>query len=126
MTDLYTLFYNLKEALHLPEELNLRWIPDNRCKYQGCVSEDHKTIYIFNEDEERAKETLLHEVTELLITDFVLTGSNITRSKDLIDLREVIVESLRKLMSEEKVIKEGGQAEILRLLKEAGREDLIE
>ncbi len=127
--NLFNFFDYLKQALHLPEETELKWIPTDNCKYRGMVSKDGKTIFIFDPDEEEAKETLIHEAIELLIVRLAqcIVNPEVARSeKELYNLKEAAVEVIRQLITEEAVIKQGSINELIRLLKQAGREDLIE
>uniref|UniRef100_A0A7V4KBS6 Uncharacterized protein n=1 Tax=Fervidobacterium pennivorans TaxID=93466 RepID=A0A7V4KBS6_FERPE len=125
----YDFFSYLKQALYLPEEIELKWIPTENCKYRGYVTKDSKTIFIFDKNEEEAKKTLIHESIELLIVRLAqcIVNPEIARNnKELYNLKEAVVEVIRQLITEEEVIKKGSMNEIIRLLKEAGRDDLIE
>jgi|GEM_PF-5997700 hypothetical protein len=98
MNELEIYFKRLKREFYLPEELQLRWIPDNTCPYRGCVSGN--IIYIFDEDLNQAKETLLHEILDLFVTklSFIIKEPKIARTRQTYELKEVVVETLRKKM----------------------------
>lgn len=106
----------------------MRWIPSAECKYRGYVSKDGKCIFIFNEDEKSAKETLLHEVVDLLITKLAIAIRDpaVAKSDEIYNIKEAVVEAIRKLIVEEQVIKKGSREEIIRELKRLGGEELIE
>ena len=119
---LFDYFEALKSVLHL-HDLELRWLPGKGGKYRGLVSKDLKTIFVFDEDEDDAKETLLHEVIDLLVTQLSLF---ILKGDDNYTTKEVVVETLRKLMNEDTIKRRGLREMIIRELKELGDEDLIE
>jgi len=127
--NLYDFLNRLKQALYLPEENELKWLPRKGGKYRGMVSKDGKTIFIFDKDDEEAKETLNHEAVELLIVRLAQTIVNpeVARDKkELYNLKEAVVEAIRRLIIEEEVIKRGIANEIIKELEKMGREDLIE
>jgi len=124
--NLYDFFENLKLALHLPEDIELRWLPGKGGKYRGMVSKDCKTIFIFDEDEEAAKETLVHEVIDLLVTRLAIAAQNpVARSDELYDIKEAVVEALRKLMTDEEIVKAGSRHAVIKQLKRLGGSDYI-
>lgn len=63
------------------------------------MSEDRKTTFVFDVEEERAKEILLHEIVELLITDLIMASNE----KSFHTLKEAVVEVLRRLISEKEI-----------------------
>lgn len=119
-------FEKLKAALHLPDELELKWLPDSRCCYRGYVAAN--TIFIFDKDEEKAKETLLHEVVDLLVTKLATAIRNpeVARADEIYNIKEAVVEALRKLITEEEVIKKGSREQIIKELKRLGYGVLVE
>ena len=127
--NLYDFFEYLKHALHLPEELELRWLPGKGGKYRGMVSKDCRTIFIFDEDEEDARETAVHEAVEVLIVRLaqLITNPTLAREeRELYNLKEAVVEVIRKLVTEEQIVKRGSVNEIVKRLRELGGTDYIE
>jgi hypothetical protein len=124
--NLYEYFEKIKAALHLPEETELRYLPGKGGKYRGLVSKDGRTIFVFDEDEEAAKETLLHEVIDLLVTRLALAlrDPEIARSNELYSVKEAVVEALRKLITEEEIAKKGAREQIVKELKRLGCEEI--
>jgi len=84
-------FNNLKFLFKLPADVKLRWIPDDRCRYRGFVSDDN-TIFIFDTDESRARETLLHEIVDMLITRLAVKLANNVKSRYW--MKEAVVDTL--------------------------------
>ena len=122
--NLYELFENLKLALHLPEDIELRWLPGKGGKYRGMVSKDGKTIFIFDRDEEEAKETLVHECIELLIVKLaqLIVNPEIARKeKELYEIKEAVVETIRRLITEEEIAKKGFTELVVKELKKIDR-----
>jgi len=127
--NLYDFLNRLKHALYLPEENELKWLPGKGGKYQGMVSKDGKTIFIFDKDDEEVKETLIHEAVEVLIVRLARTIVNpkvAGDKKELYNLKEAVIETVRRLITEEEVIKRGDANEIIKELEKMGRGDLIE
>ena len=122
--NIYELFENLKLALHLPEDIELRWLPGKGGKYRGMVSKDGKTIFIFDRDEEEAKETLVHECIELLIVKLaqLIVNPEIAREeKELYEIKEAVVETIRRLITEEEIAKKGFTELVVKELKKIDR-----
>lgn len=115
-------FSGLKSVLYMLEEVELNWLPGKSNKYRGIVSNDGKTIFIFDDDEDQANETILHEVLNLLIVKMANSNDNseITRIGKEIYLAEM----LRKLVSPEELVNKGSREEIIHELKRLGCKSL--
>jgi len=59
----------LKKKLRLGYELKVKWIPDNGNRLSGEVKGD--VIYVYDEDEASASETLKHEFLDYEISKIV-------------------------------------------------------
>lgn len=82
-------------------ELKLKWIPNGNEKLSGEVKGD--VIYVYDEDEQEALETLRHE-----FLDYILTKELIWPSQELINklislFGELLYERKEKLI--EKILK---------------------
>lgn len=109
-------FEMLKSVFYLPKELKLEWIPDSQCKYRGYVSQDCSTIFIFDVDEADARETLLHEIIDMLVSGVAIRS----RVEDIYPIKEGVVETLRKLIPVKEVEIEGSRREIIEELEKYG------
>ncbi|MCD6542287.1 MAG: hypothetical protein J7K38_03060 [Thermoplasmata archaeon] len=119
--NIYELFEDLKHALYLPEDTQLKYLPGKGGKYRGMVSRDGKTIFIFDEDEEEAKRTLIHECIELLIVNLAKVIVNPNKSpEELLMMKEVVVDTLTSLISEKALATRGNINWFVRELKKAG------
>ena len=47
------------------------WVPDSSTKVNGQVITEQKTILVFSEDPEKARDTLLHEVIEIKLKKLI-------------------------------------------------------
>jgi predicted nuclease with TOPRIM domain len=56
----------LKEKFQMADELKVKWLPNNDCKKSGEVL--GRTIYIYEEDETKALDTLRHEFIDYIIS----------------------------------------------------------
>jgi hypothetical protein len=57
----------LKDRFQMAHELELKWLPDANSRKSGEVL--GKTVYIYEEDEAKALDTLRHEFVEYVLTD---------------------------------------------------------
>jgi len=125
--NIYELFEDLKHALYLPEDTQLKYLPGKGGKYRGMVSRDGKTIFIFDEDEEEAKRTLIHECIELLIVNLAKVIVNPDENpKELIKIKEAVVDTIADLISEKSIATRGDINFFVRELKKRGGGDLVE
>ena len=125
--NIYELFEDLKHALYLPEDTQLKYLPGKGGKYRGMVSRDGKTIFIFDEDEEEAKRTLIHECIELLIVNLAKVIVNPDENpKELIKIKEAVVDTIADLISEKSIATRGDINWFVRELKKRGGGDLVE
>lgn len=97
-TELQQYFTQLKARYNLPDNITLTWMPDNSCKYHGMTSKDLKSIFIFDEDLEKAKETLKHEILEVVLTQLalILSDSRLSRD-DRYRVKESIIEIFNRI-----------------------------
>ena len=125
--NLFELFEYLKHALYLPEDTQLRYLPGKGGgKYRGMVSKDGKTIFIFDEDEEEAKRTLIHECIELLIVNLAKVIINPNENpKELLLMKEAVVDAIADLISEKSIATRGDINFFVRELKKRGGGDLV-
>ena len=77
----------LKFRFQMAHELKIKWLPDAGSKKSGEVI--GRTIYIYEEDEAKALDTLRHE-----FIDYILT-------KELVSLPQKMINLLIKLFEEE-------------------------
>lgn len=93
----------LKRVLKMGYELKVRWIPNNNSKLSGEVKVE--TIYIYDEEEELALETLKHEFVDYAISKVIepykeVTNKMITLVNEIAYTRkERLVEVLTQLVS---------------------------
>ena len=66
----------LKSILKLGYELNIRWIPGNDSRLSGEVKGE--TIYVYDEEEELALETLKHEFIDYAISKVIEPYKEVT------------------------------------------------
>ena len=125
--NLFELFEYLKRALYLPEDTQLKYLPGKGAKYRGMVSKDGKTIFIFDEDEEEAKRTLIHECIELLIVNLAKVIVNPDENpRELLMMKEAVVDAIADLISEKSIATRGDINWFVRELKRQGGGDLVE
>lgn len=101
--ELETELERLKRILKLGYELKVRWIPNNNSKISGEVRGDY--IFVYDEDEQVALETLKHEFVDYTISKVVepykeVTNRLITLINEIAYARkERLVEMLTQLIS---------------------------
>jgi len=94
----------LMRILKLGYELKVRWIPNNNSKLSGEVKGE--TIYIHDEEEELALETLKHEFIDYAISKVVEPYKEMTNrlisliNEDAYRKKERLVENLCRLIHE--------------------------
>ena len=92
----------LKKILKLGCELKVRWVPSKNSKNSGEVKGE--TIYIYDEEEELALETLKHEFIDYAISKVIEPYKEVTNKLVLLinenayKRKERLVESLCKLI----------------------------
>jgi hypothetical protein len=95
----------LKQKLNLGYELQVRWVPNGDNRLSGEVKGD--CIYIYDEDEVEALETLRHEFLDYAISNIIEPYKQVTNK--LIALineiaykrKEKLVEALSSLMAKQ-------------------------
>jgi len=93
----------LKKILKLGYELKVRWIPNNNSKLSGEVKGE--TIYIYDEEEELALETLKHEFIDYAISKVIEPYKEVTNrlisliNDDAYRRKERLVEALCHLIN---------------------------
>jgi hypothetical protein len=93
----------LKQTLNLGYELRVKWVPNGNVKLSGEVRGDR--IYIYDEDEAEALETLRHEFLDYAISNIIEPYKQVTNK--LISLineeaykgKERLVERLSTLLT---------------------------
>jgi len=92
----------LKKILKLGYELKVRWIPNSNSKLSGEVRGE--TIFIYDEDEELAIETLKHEFIDYAISKVIEPYKEVTNrlidliNEDAYKKKESLVELLSRLI----------------------------
>lgn len=125
--ELYDYFNRLKSVLFMLEEVELKWLPGKSNKYRGMVSNDGRTIFVFDTDEGKASETLLHEILSLLIVKMAYSiSADPAVSSDTARMGKEIylVEMLRKFIPPEELAKKDSREQIIQELKRLGCKNL--
>jgi len=92
----------LKKLLGLGYGLKVKWIPNGNEKLSGEVKED--VIYIYEEDEKVAIETLKHEFLDYAISQVIEPYKQITNrlisliNEDAYRRKESLIEALKELI----------------------------
>jgi hypothetical protein len=93
----------LKAILGLGYDLIVKWVPDGKSKLSGEVRGN--LVYIYEEEEEEAVETLRHEFIDFCISQVVEPYKDVTNllikkiNKDAYLQKEKLVEALKRLFS---------------------------
>jgi len=66
----------LKQTLNLGYELQVRWVPNGDGKLSGEVKDD--CIYIYEENEDKALETLRHEFLDYAVSNIIEPYKEVT------------------------------------------------
>lgn len=101
MNELHQYFNDLKLKFSLPEYFELKWMPDPESKYKGKVTDT--TVYIFDDDLEEARRTLLHEIIDLYITKLSLALNDpqvVKNETEAYYLKEAVVERILSFIFE--------------------------
>ena len=94
----------LKSKLLLGHELKLKWIPNNNEKLSGEVKDD--VIYVYDENEKEALETLRHEFLDFAISKIIEPYKEVTNklimliNEEAYRRKEKLVENLARLIRE--------------------------
>lgn len=94
----------LKSKLQLGHELKLKWIPNGNEKLSGEVKGD--VIYVYDEDEKKALETLRHEFLDYAISKIIEPYKEVTNkliiliNEEAYRRKEKLVENLARLIRE--------------------------
>jgi len=92
----------LKRILRLGCEVKVRWIPNNNSKISGEVKGE--TIFVYDEEEELAQETLKHEFIDYAIGKVIEPYKEVTNklialiNEDAYRKKEKLVEALSALI----------------------------
>lgn len=101
MNELHSYFEQLKEKFSLPEDFELKWIPDSNSRCEGTVTDS--AVYIFDTNLEKAKKTLQHEILDLLVTKlhFALNDPSIVKNEnEAYYMKEAVIERILSFISE--------------------------
>jgi len=94
----------LKRILALGYELKVKWIPNGNSKLSGEVNGD--CIYVYEEDEKLALETLRHEFLDYAVSQLIEPYREVANklilviNEDAYKRKEKLVEALGKLLRE--------------------------
>ncbi|MEM2027590.1 MAG: hypothetical protein QXO15_04770 [Nitrososphaerota archaeon] len=92
----------LKHLLKMGYELKVVWLPDNDSNLSGEVKGE--TIFIYEEDFEKALETLKHEFIDYAISKVIESYRDVTNkllmliNEETYRRKERVIESLSKLL----------------------------
>jgi hypothetical protein len=92
----------LKRLLGIGYELKVVWLPENNSKLSGEVKGE--TIYIYEEDYDKAIETLRHEFIDYAVSQIIEPYKQVANmliamiNEDAYKRKEKLVERLRKLV----------------------------
>lgn len=92
----------LKQSLNIGYELKVIWLPENNLKLSGEVKGE--TIYIYEEDYDKAVETLRHEFIDYAVSQIIEPYKQVANmliamiNEDAYKRKEKLVERLRKLV----------------------------
>jgi len=115
-------FEILKQALGLPRELKLVVKPQ-RGEYLGEVIGN--LVYIYTEDEDEARATLLHELIDVLITSLINYAKREPEPEEIYKVKEAVVETLCRLVDDKQVLTAASTNHVVSILRKIGREDMI-
>jgi len=117
------LFKILKHAFGLPREMKLV-LREEDPVYMGLVDGDK--IYVYANSVEDAKNVLVHECIDILISALISYAMRTGDAEEIYRVKEAVVGVLERVVDENKLLRYGTTNFLASVLKRMGRSDLVE
>ena len=102
--------YRLRGGLKLGYELKVRWLPNHNEKLSGEVKGE--IIFVYDDDEKKALDTLRHEVIDYILTKELISPSQklinkliALHSEVLYERKERVVEKILEVLFDDKALR---------------------